>query len=176
MLGKKRKTKLLVKDVDLMRGQLSIFKVVVDRKMQDQVEGIENSQLASDNKTSNIDELIVKKDRFIQKAESMLYNLEDLSSQINFKLESKIQQNKRVSDDRTPHLVTKTQFVSINAGPKATSEWVIDGSSPARALHEKSVGHNPTTPGDSQASGNSYLDISDISGHMLTGNTHKNSK
>lgn len=175
MLGKKRKTKLLVKDVDLMRQQLSIFKVVVDRKMQDQAEGMENSKGASNNKTSNIDELIVTKDRFIQKAESMLDNLEDLSSQINFKLESKIQQKRRVSDDRTPHLVTKTQFVSINAGPKAMSEWVIDGSSPARAL-EKSVGHNPTTPGDSEASCNSYLDISDISGHRLTGNTHKNSK
>lgn len=176
MLGKKRKTELLVKDVDLMRWQLSTFQVVVDRKMHDQMEEIENSVGASKNKTSKIDELIVKKNWFIQNAESMLDNLEDLSSQINFKLESKIQQNKTVSDYCTPHLVTKTQFVSINAGPKATSKWVIDGSSPARALDEKSVGHKPTTPGDSEASSNSYLDISDISGHRLTGYTRKNSK
>jgi hypothetical protein len=175
MLGKKRKTELLVKDVDLMRGQLSTFKVVVYRKMHDQMEEIENSIGASNNKTSNIEELIVKKDWFIKNADSMLDNLEDLSSQMNFKLESKIQQNKTVSDDRTPHLVTKTQFVSSNAGPKATSKWVIDGSSLARALNEKSVGHNPTTPSDSEASSNSYVDISDISGHRLTGKVPRNS-
>lgn len=175
MLGKKRKTELLVKDVDLMRGQLSTFKVVVYRKMHDQMEEIENSIGASNNKTSNIEELIVKKDWFIQNAERMLENLEDLSSQMNIKLESKIQQNKTVSDDRTPHLVTKTQFISSNARPKATSKWVIDGSSPARALNEKSVGHNPTTPGDSEASSNSYVDISDISGHRLTGKGPRNS-